>query len=268
MLRPGGYLLYSTCTFSTEEDEGTLKFILDNFPEMELVPVIREDDETYAGFARGIPAYMDNREEAAYALRIYPHRVAGEGHFVALLRKKDGNDRAELPHTGAFDTASTGECGTGAERTLFPNRYSEKIRKGRKIPDRAWDFLEKLGFEVPADSLTVRDGRLYMLPMELPPLDGLRILRSGLLLGEIKQDRFEPSQALACALKSDEYPLRTELDPDGQEVIKYLKCESIEADTTAGDGFVLVCCGRFPLGWGKLSGGRLKNKYLPGWRMM
>ena len=254
MLRPGGYLLYSTCTFSTEEDEGTLKFILDNYPEMELVPIINDNDEAYEGFARGIPAYMGGREEARYALRIYPHRVEGEGHFVALLRKRgDISDKKD---------------DSGVEENGHINRYNERVRKNRKIPDQAWDFLEKIGFEIPAESLVVRDGRLYMMPDELPPLDGLRILRSGLLLGEIRQDRFEPSQALACALKAEEYADRIELDPEGQDVIRYLKCESFETDAEAADGFVLVCCGKYPLGWGKLSGGRLKNKYLPGWRMM
>ena len=131
-----------------------------------------------------------------------------------------------------------------------------------------FDFLEKIGFEIPADRLCEKDGRVYMLPEDLPDLKGLRILRSGLLLGEIRKGRFEPSQALACALKADEYPAVLSLAPDSTDVIRYLKCESIDISEDIPDGYVLVCCGRFPLGWGKASGGRLKNKYLPGWRML
>ncbi len=266
MLRPGGYLLYSTCTFSTEEDEGTLKFILDNFPEMEAVPVINDGDEAYEGFARGIPRFADGRKEAEYALRIYPHRVEGEGHFVALFRKKD--DAATSCNIEDDSGADEEKSGFGVQKNIFMNRYNERVRKNRKIPGQAWDFLERIGFEIPAERLVVRDQRLYLVPPELPELDGLRILRTGLLLGEIKQERFEPSQALACALKADEYDNVIELDPEGPDVIRYLKCESIETGASCTDGFALVCCGPYPLGWGKVSKGRLKNKYLPGWRMM
>ncbi|MBR4724461.1 MAG: RsmB/NOP family class I SAM-dependent RNA methyltransferase [Lachnospiraceae bacterium] len=242
MLRPGGYLLYSTCTFSTDEDEGTCKFILDNFPDMHLVPAIRDDDEAYSGFCRGLPEYLDGREEAAYALRIYPHRVEGEGHFIALFRKSESSN----------------------ELTNAENGRS----KGVKLGGQAAEFMKRIGFDVPQERLVIRDNRLYLLPEHMPSLDGLRILRSGLLLGEIRQDRFEPSQALACALKAEEYDNILDLDPEGQEVIRYLKCESLDEIRDAADGYVLVTCKGFPLGWGKLSGGRLKNKYLPGWRMM
>ena len=69
-------------------------------------------------------------------------------------------------------------------------------------------------------------------------------------------------------MKAEEYDNTLDLDPEGQEVIRYLKCESLDEIRDAADGYVLVTCKGFPLGWGKLSGGRLKNKYLPGWRMM
>ena len=69
----------------------------------------------------------------------------------------------------------------------------------------AEEFLAELRFPVPGERLCVREDRLYLLPEGLPDLSGLRILRSGLLLGEIKKNRFEPSQALACALKKSEY---------------------------------------------------------------
>ena len=93
-------------------------------------------------------------------------------------------------------------------------------------------------------------------------------MRSGLLLGEIKKNRFEPSQALACALRMEEYDAVYNMDIEDEDVIRYLKCETIEAKTEVKDGFVLVCAGGFPLGWAKSQRGTLKNKYLPGWRMM
>jgi len=109
---------------------------------------------------------------------------------------------------------------------------------------------------------------LYLLPEDIPDLKGLRVMRSGLLLGEIKKNRFEPSQALACALSMDEYDAVYNMDIEDEDVIRYLKCETIEAKAEVEDGFVLVCAGGFPLGWAKAQRGTLKNKYLPGWRMM
>ena len=113
----------------------------------------------------------------------------------------------------------------------------------------------------------MREERLYMLPAGLPSLSGLRIMRSGLLLGEMKKGRFEPSQALACALHADEYGNIIDLPSEGSDVIRYLKCESIEIPGDTPDGYVLICTDGYPLGWGKAAQGRFRNKYLPGWRM-
>ena len=112
-----------------------------------------------------------------------------------------------------------------------------------------------------------REGRLYLLPDGLPDLSGLRVLRHGLLLGEEKKGRFEPSQALAMALKRGEYPETYSMHQDDPDLVRYLKCETLEPKEPLADGYVLVCVGDYPLGWAKLSGGRMKNKYLPGWRM-
>jgi len=125
--------------------------------------------------------------------------------------------------------------------------------------------LKMLSFPVDFSQIMEREKKLYLLPQELPDLSGLRLLRQGLLLGEEKKGRFEPSQALAMALKKEEYPWV--YSPKEADVIRYLKCETIEVDKIFADGYVLVCAGGYPLGWAKYSGGRLKNKYLPGWRM-
>ena len=110
--------------------------------------------------------------------------------------------------------------------------------------------------------------QLYAMPENMPGLKGLKVLRPGLHLGTLKKNRFEPSQALACALAMDEYDAVYNMDIEDEDVIRYLKCETIEAKTEVADGFVLVCAGGFPLGWAKSQRGTLKNKYLPGWRMM
>jgi len=286
MLRPGGYMIYSTCTFSVEEDEGTLKWLLEEYPEMEVLETADISAPGFEGFAHARPELADAPGQIRGALRLYPHRIKGEGHFVALLHKKAEGEEGFAPVGGAngeegvvpVNEANFNAGGMPDKTTVcseapvsvqrFPNRYDEKTRKNFKaISGEAFDFLEKIGFEIPAESLTVREDRLFMLPDGLPGMAGLRIMRSGLLLGEMKKGRFEPSQALACALHSDEYENILDLPSDGTEVIRYLKCESIEIPEDTPDGYVLICTDGFPLGWGKAAGGRFRNKYLPGWRM-
>lgn len=237
MLRPGGMLLYSTCTFSPEEDEDTLAFLLREFPELSMA----DTQLSYEGFSQGRPEWVNGPEEIKKAIRIWPHRMEGEGHFVALLKKSE-TAAAEAP---VYETV-----------------------KPAKLSEEAKEFLSRLGIALDDSRIIAREDRLYLLPEKLPSLSGLRILRSGLLLGEMKKNRFEPSQALASALKASEYNNCYLLSAEDEEVIRYLKCETITAKTEIRDGFVLVCVDGYPLGWGKAVKGVIKNKYLPGWRMM
>lgn len=107
------------------------------------------------------------------------------------------------------------------------------------------------------------------MPDGLPNLSGVRFLRSGLLIGELKKGRFEPSQAFAMNLKKGEYEYILDFPVSDERVIRYLKGETLLVDDLAGSkekGWYLVCVDGYPLGFGKLSQGTLKNKYLPGWR--
>ncbi|MCR5685726.1 MAG: RsmB/NOP family class I SAM-dependent RNA methyltransferase [Lachnospiraceae bacterium] len=290
MLKEGGYMIYSTCTFSPLENEGSLAFILESFPQMHVVPIEKNEGCDYSGFEQAEPGYLKSGadcDEIGNALRLYPHRLDGEGHFVALLRKGSGEDTSihsdddRMPYislqeigktSGLLKTAvcdrADNKCQNTDSTGDFPNDYSMVRKKYKQISDETFDFLEKLSMKVDAGRLWVKGDYVYLVPDGLPDLGGLRILRTGLLLGEMKKGRFEPSQALAMALKADEYPLRIELEPEGAEVIRYLKCETIDIPDDTPDGYVLACTAGFPLGWGKVNGGRFKNRYLPGWRMM
>ena len=109
------------------------------------------------------------------------------------------------------------------------------------------------------------------MPEQIPDVRGLRFLRTGLYLGDLKKQRFEPSQALAMAFTKEEYHHCISLKADDERVIKYLKGETLEVDdlvTGKDKGWQLVLVDGYSLGWGKLSNGTLKNKYLPGWRWM
>ena len=249
MLKPGGYLLYSTCTFSPEENEGSVQEVLDAFPEMKLVETgvsegNRQRGCDYTGFDCGHPEWIDNGSEALKkTIRLWPHKIAGEGHFIALFRKDEAEE------------AGTGKAGKMAGKPCV-------------LSEEAEEFLSSLKIEIPRERLQIKEERLYLLPDLGVDTKGLRLLRSGLFLGEMKKKRFEPSQALACALRKEEYENRYDLAADDPDVIRYLKCESIEIKKPCRDGWVLVTVQGYPLGWGKYSKGNFKNRYLPGWRLM
>ena len=236
MLKPGGMMLYSTCTFNHLEDEESIEFLLKERPEMSLVNIANP----YKGFATGFTTTEDDKSyHLERAVRIFPHKMRGEGHFLALL-KKDGERFAS---------------GTA-------------VKPSEKLPEELTEFLKELKMPFDPERITIRDSKVYLMPEHALSMHGLRILRSGLLLGELKKKRFEPSQALAMALKSSDYTAVIDLPVSDVRVTKYLKGETLNvADFNVRDGFCLVCVDGFPLGWGKKGKSNLKNKYLPGWRM-
>ncbi len=243
MLKPGGLLLYSTCTFSTEEDEGTVKAALDRFPELELCHLDH----------RLVPGSC-SLESLPGCMRLFPHKLKGEGHFLALMRKKKGE--AGLNGSRPSAGENSGVSARGRMAKTLDNQ-----------PELA-EFLKDLKLPVDPGRIMIRQDLAYLLPEGITDSIPLRFLRTGLLLGEIKKGRFEPSQALAMVLKPDQFPWVLRLDMEDERVIRYLKGETIALaeGEEAGKGWCLVCMGEYPLGWAKGAGRNLKNKYYPGWR--
>ena len=133
------------------------------------------------------------------------------------------------------------------------------------------DFAGNLRRSFEPQYLESKKGMVYYMPKELPKLYGLRFLRSGLFMGEMKKKRFEPSQSLAMALTCEDYDNCLLLSAEDGRVVRYLKGETLilsDAEAEAPDGWQLVCVDGFPLGWGKKSRASLKNKYHSGWRLM
>lgn len=238
MLKPGGMLLYSTCTFDPKENERAVEYLLKEYPEFVIKDII-----PYDGFAEGRPEVTESgNEDFKKTVRIWPHRMHGEGHYLALLQK-------------------------GEKRTEESQRL--KPKRSIKIPPELSRFFEEVTWEIDPTRVEIRGEHVYYMPEGLPDMKGIRFLRTGLYLGDVKKNRFEPSQAFAMCLKKTEYFHTVSLSLGDERVIKYLKGETIEVDdiVSAEDkGWQLICVEDFPLGWGKLSNGTLKNKYLPGWR--
>ena len=270
MLRPGGELLYSTCTFSSEEDEQVVFRVLREYPELELKAA-----GGYEGFAPGI---LPERDQGGFdnskCIRIWPHRMEGEGHFTVLMKKKV-QSAVPAMKTHSYDAESD-------HLEKEENRADPKGRKNRdgegkklggkascKIPSDEEKFLDRLTLPcLKEGSFFQNKEELFLLPENLAA-PRLRYLRTGLHLGTVKKERFEPSQALAMALKKEEYENVLDLPWDHPAVLRYLKGETLELPEAEDckPGWVLVCCDGYPLGWGKWVNGTIRNKYQAGWRM-
>ncbi|MBH1941439.1 RsmB/NOP family class I SAM-dependent RNA methyltransferase [Mobilitalea sibirica] len=270
MLKPGGYMLYSTCTFSPEENEGTISYLLEEFPEFRVVNAIPDEatckklNISYDGFDYGKPEWVNGKNELKNCIRLWPHRIDGEGHFIALL-KKDGVYNGKTTASDADD------------RNIQMKSYKQtgsKKSDNMMLSEEAIEFLDdikltNLMFDPstnPLKNYAVHNEKVHLMPAGLPDIKGLRILRQGLLLGEMKKQRFEPSQALGSSLRKNEYDKIINLDSKDMEAIKYLKCESLNLNEDYKDGWYLICVDGYSLGWAKLTKGNFKNKYLPGWR--
>lgn len=248
LLHSGGRLVYSTCTFAPEEDEDAVSRFLDRHADFSVVSVECPD-----GFRHGVPEWAAHpKQELAATLRLMPHLLKGEGHFLAVLQKhcpaaeQQGDLFRCVPRNGMEKGIPAGEC---TEWLEFQKAY-----------------LRELGWE----GSYIRFGdQLYLGMPDMPALKGLKVLRPGLHLGTIKKNRFEPSHALALALNPCQVRRCMELGAESPETVQYLKGMTLQAgESLAGEkGWCLVCVDGYSLGWGKLAGGILKNHYPRGLRL-
>ena len=226
MLKKGGYIIYSTCTYSKLEDEDTVLEFLKRHEDFEIgvLPM-------YEGFTPS--KYIDG------AVRLFPHKLEGEGHFVCKLLKKGESTEDES---------------------------EAKYSKAVKLPKSVLEFLKLTNISWDDKRFYINNEYVYYLPEGLILDKKLRYLRTGLLIGRMNNNRFEPSQAFAMSLKYEDWKNPVNLSIDDDRVIRYLKGETIDADDT-GSGYRLLCVEKYPLGFVKQDTTRLKNKYYKGWRM-
>jgi len=227
LLKPGGKLVYSTCTFNTLENEENIRWFLEAHPDFELL-----------------------KEE-----RLWPHRGEGEGHYIALLAKK----------------ASAGETAY----TAFRSKPLSRPEAGAMQAFEAFAAQDLPGFRLPEGGQPLLFGEsLFWLPREIERLGGakslrgLRVLRPGLQLGDVRaRGRFEPHHALAMAASADDARLVVPLSPEGPEVAAYLRGETLPPPADAR-GWGIAAVAGFPLGWVKASGGLYKNHRPKGLRVL
>ena len=215
LVRPGGRLVYSTCTFAPEEDELAVAAFLETHPDFE--PEIIET-----------PWFVPV-ENGGH--RMWPHKLLGEGHFAAVLRKK-----------------GDAEC----EFTSI---------QGAKLPKEWTAFAKELGLDLPEGKAVLFGETLYWVPAGMPDIGRVKVMRPGLELGEVKKGRFEPAHALALWLKEcknvQEYPA------ESREIQEYIHGNVVPSELR---GWTLVTVDGYSIGWGKGDGRVLKNHYPKGLR--
>ena len=215
MVKPGGRLVYSTCTFAPQEDEEAVEAFLENHPEFVPEPV------EAPWFQESGPAMY----------RMWPHKLLGEGHFAAVLRRMGQPEDSPAPPPG------------------------------EKLPRQWEDFAKALDIRLP-EGRGLRFGEtLYWAPADMPDVSKLRVLRAGLELGTVKKDRFEPAHALALWLK--DCRCQVSFPAESDEIKAYLHGEVLPCREK---GWCLVKAGAYSLGWGKGDGSQLKNHYPKGLR--
>lgn len=225
MLRGGGKLIYSTCTFAPEENEGTISRFLEWHPEFEMVQLKYPSEQ----FAPARPDWIENGNPAVTAaFRLWPHRLNGEGHFAAVLCKTEGEIQ-QLP------------------RLCIDKKVA--LEQITKLPENSF--------------VIQRRDKLVVLPEACcTDLTGLRVKSSGVELGILKKNRFEPSHAAAHALPLSYFERVCHVEVDYAE--RYLRGETFPYD--GEKGWTVIAIDGFALGWGKCANGMMKNHYPKGLR--
>ncbi|MBQ7360146.1 MAG: RsmB/NOP family class I SAM-dependent RNA methyltransferase [Lachnospiraceae bacterium] len=247
MLRIGGRMVYSTCTFAPLEDEGAVARFLERHPDFEIVKVKIPEGFTpgRGDWAVSFGGVTKAPEEIDCTMRLMPHRLKGEGHYLAVLKRKgdeEGNARSKVSMEKSLSCKDVKEYVEFAKETFTDERlYGEGV------------FL-KFG------------DQLYLGPNEMPSLRGLKVLRPGLHLGTIKKNRFEPSHALALVMKPEDARVTVDRAMDSLEVKQYLSGQTLLAEDDSRKGWCLVCVEGLSIGWGKLASGIVKNHYPKGLR--
>lgn len=236
MLKPGGTIVYSTCTFSKEENEDVIEYFLERHPDFTL-----EEME-----------------------RFWPHKVDGEGHFVAKLVRR-----------GCVDTDLKADRKTKKNKNSKNRKNETKPALTKENMKLLSEFLDETISEdmaawIKNSRLVMFGEQLYRLPDMEVDIKGLKVQRAGLHIGEFKKQRFEPSHSLALALKLSEAKNVVKLTCDNPQTIGFFNGQSVMlSDEQAAEckkGWALVCVDGYTAGWGKVNGTQVKNHYPKGLR--
>ena len=278
MLAPGGTLVYSTCTFAPAENEESIYRFIAAYRDFHVQEVSLID-----GMENARPEFISQecveeikgtavddgalRDEVKNAVRLWPHKLRGEGHFMCVL-KRDGEHAYDGYVPGGRNLAVKKDV-----RKVFDVFAMETLA----FTD-ATAHITKSGIDMGQTVFQFGD-QLYLAPNDMPSTNGLKVMRPGLHLGTIKKDRFEPSHALALAMKPKDARLTVDFSSDSQDIRQFLNGQTLryagdgaeksqkKAKDSASKGWTLITVDGYSIGWAKLAGGMLKNHYPKGLRI-
>lgn len=317
MLVKGGVMAYSTCTFSPEENEQVIAAFLEEHPDFYIEEINApwfspgnsqwSKPQPLGGAEEGKSQAMGTGEsdkpqtaeasgEIEKTFRLWPHKLHGEGHFLAILRKKGTLElENSLQQVGA-EEANQAKVASLAKEDRSKGKKAKKNKKPALEKDQLaqlQEFADTVLSEEMAQwilqgELTMFGENLYRLPAEAPSLRGIKVLRSGLQVGTFKKNRFEPAHALAMTLGTKDVKLAVSVSEEKANA--YLRGESLMVEegevvseevvsqgkecqnagrsgkNAASKGWCLVCVDGFSMGWGKMNGVQIKNHYPKGLR--
>jgi len=289
MLKPGGYLLYSTCTFSPEENEKIIDNFIKKYMDYKIIEIQKID-----GMESGRPQWASDNNELLKTVRMWPHRIKGEGHFAALLKKESGNNKELINQCAVSQCINQWGSAVNIENCLYNNGCSEikmdlkaginskkkdlneKISKQRTKKDTDKDYKEIIdayrAFEKENLNIELKGSfkavgkNLYLTNEEISSLDGIKIAKFGWYLGEVQNNKFEPSHSFVMALKKQDIKNVINLESTSDDLIRYLKGETLIREGVKG--YTAICVDGYTIGWAKQINGILKNLYPKGWRKM
>jgi len=256
MLKPGGTLVYSTCTFAPLENEQSILLFLQKHPEFTLAPVPHA--ELFSpGLAIGEEPFAESLKQTA---RLWPHKLGGEGHYIAKLIKQEADSDSTITHK---------KQGKPKKADMRPAGWKEALTAWQEFVRETLPALQDATLE--QERFVLFGDQLYYLPEAAPDLAGLRVIRPGWHLGAAKKNRFEPSHALALSITADAAVRKMDFPAQDPDLLRYLRGETItlSADSvTPAKGWTLICVDGFPIGWSKSVDGQLKNHYPKGLRWL
>lgn len=238
LVRPGGHLVYSTCTFAPAENENTVARFLESHPEFGIATPAWKP-----GFTQGRTDWLaDDLSDPGiqHSVHLWPYRSVGEGHYIAVLRKQGGTDSVS-------DTA--------------PRDYPVKMPEAQQQEDirSFWEHTLAMDDDL---LLTVEGNQLYAVSAGMPDLHGLKVVHWGWWLGTMKKKRLDPSHAFAMGIRTADVQRTVPLTGDDPKAIAFLRGEVLRYP--GEDGWLLVSVDGYPLGWGKRVNGRVKS-HVPNW---
>jgi NOL1/NOP2/sun family putative RNA methylase len=237
LVRSGGLLVYATCTFAPQENEGTIARFIKAHPDFEVVGT-----SSFPGMAPGRPDWLLDDERVPnldLTVRIWPHQAPGEGHFIAVLRQKGGGNQPRNEYPGQL--------------AGLPSDISHLYQT----------FCDDYLINPPhLQNLALKGSKLYMLPALMPDLQGLRVFHWGWWLGTGKKKRFEPSYALAMGLEAEDVRHQVPFTADDPRAKAYLHGQVLPSP--GPDGWVVVTVDGYPMGWAKRVQGKIKS-HSPRW---